>query len=324
MAWVKRNLIFVIIVAVGLIATGYCGYLLHAALNAKADVSSKYTETQQQLKTEQDTKPPATPENIEAAKADQERVRTFLADFRKSFAPFPTAPKVDEKGFVEHLQITLRQFTAEATNSGVQLPPDYNFSFSQERLHMAFSAECIATWMQEIEQIKVILHILFDCKINYLESIQRVPACQDDTAGEDIIQAAPGSNTWGVVMPYRVAFRGFSTEVASVLAAFADSSNCFIVKYVNVTQSKAPLPQVTESTPAPSATQRYVAQSDYSNPYLEGGGDERRRYRRPMPQQQQVVMAAPPGPALPDTILQEIPLYVTIVVDAVSLKTSEH
>jgi hypothetical protein len=324
MAWVKRNLVFVIIVAIGLIATGYCGYLLHIALDANVDASAKFTDAQGQLKTEQDSKPPATPENIAAAKADQERVRTFLADFRKAFSPFPTAPTVDDKRFVEHLQITLRQFAAEVTNAGVQLQGEYYYSFSQQRTKMTFSPECIPVWMQEIEQIKVILRILCDCKINYLESIQRVPACMDDNDGNDVIQASPGSNTWGVVMPYRIAFRSFSTELASVLASFADSTNCFIVKYVNVQQSKTALPLITEAAPTQAPVQRYMQREDYNRYGTDGeeGGRFNRR-RGSMPQTQQQIVVAPTGPPPPETILQELPLYVTLVVDAVNLKSSE-
>jgi len=324
MAWVKRNIIFVIIVAVGLIAAGYCGYLLHAVMAANADASGKFVEAQEELKKEREAKPPATPENLEAAKADQERVKSFLGDFRKSFSPFPTPPKVDERGFSDHLQITLREFAAAATNAGVQVPAGYGFAFGAERAKMTFAPECIEGWMDEIEQVRVILRILFDCKINALESIQRVQICGDDIDGNDTLPTvAPGSNTWGVVMPYRLAFRGFSTEVANVLASFADSSNCFIVKYVDVKPSKTPLPQLAETTTQPTP-RRYMAQQ-YENPYAaDDGGGTRSRYRRPQPQQQQEIQIAPQGPAPPETILQETPLYVTMVVDAVNIKTSGH
>jgi hypothetical protein len=326
MAWVKRNLIFVIVVAIGLVAAGYCGFLLRAVMAANAEASSKFVDAQKELQTERDSKPPATPENLEAAKADQERVKSFLADFRKSFAPFPVAPKVDERGFADHLQITFREFTLAATNAGVEVPPGYGFSFGAERSKMTFAPECIDGWMDEIEQVRVILRILFDCKINYLESIQRVSICPDDNDGNDTLPSvAPGSNTWGVVMPYRLVFRGFSTEVANVLASFADSSNCFIVKYVNVEPSRVPLPQLSETIARP-APQRMMTQA-YENPYEGddgGGGGTRGRMRRPRPQQMQMEMpVVPQGPAPPETILQETPLYITMVVDAVDIKRPE-
>jgi hypothetical protein len=210
-----------------------------------------------------------------------------------------------------------------ATNAGVEVPPNYGFSFGAERAKMTFAPECIAGWMDQIEQVRVILRILFDCKINALESIQRVQICGDDLDGNDTLPTViPGSNTWGVVMPYRLAFRGFSTEVANVLASFADSSNCFIVKYVDVKPSRVPLPQLAETTVQP-APRRFMAQQ-IDNPYGEdgmGGGGTRGRYRRPQPQMlQQEMPVVPQGPAPPETILQETPLYVTMVVDAVDIK----
>jgi hypothetical protein len=325
MVWVKRNLVFVIIIAVGLIATGYCGYLLYKVLGANAGVSSDYSSTLQELQAAQQVTPPATKENIQAAKADQERVRQFLGDFRKSFAPFPIAPKVDDRGFVEHLQLTLRRFAAAATNAGVQLPADYAFSFSQQRQKVSFASECIGPWMQELEDINLILRILFEAKINYLEQIQRVPACADDNYGDDCLYTSAVSNQWGVVTPYKVTFRGFSTEVASVLAGFADSSNCFLVKYVNVTPSKAPLPPVVMPQQQ-QQQQRYMPATDY-NPYMGDDGDRPGRGTRGRSMQRQqgpVLMGAPAAPTPPETILQETPLYITIVVDAVQLKTTEH
>jgi hypothetical protein len=321
MAWVKRNLIFVIIIVVGLIATGYCGYLLSSVMSANAAVSGDYTTALDQLKTAQDSKPPASKENIEAAKSDQDRVRQFLGDFRKAFAPFPIAPKADARQFVEHLQLTLRQFSAEATNAGVALPADYAFSFSQERQKISFTPECIDPWMQELEEIKLILRVLYGAKINYLEQIQRVPACMDDNSGDDCLNTESRSNQWGLITPYKVSFRGFSTEVASVLEGFAVATNCFVVKYVDIKPSLAPLPTITQPT-GPAPAQRYM-QPEYQN-YGGEEGEGRGRGRRPMPRQiQQEQIAVATGPAPPETILQETPLYITVVVDVVKLKASE-
>jgi hypothetical protein len=324
MAWVKRNLIFVIIIAVGLIATGYCGYLLFSVLGANSGVKSDYDSTLTQLETAQKANPPATKENIEAAKADGERVGQLLVNFRKSFGPFPIAPKVDDRGFVEHLQLILRQFGAEATNAGVRLPPDYAFSFSQQLHHVSFSSECIGPWMQELEEIKLILRILYAAKINYLEQIQRVPACNDDLSGDDCLNATSVSNQLGVIAPYKITFTGFSTEVASVLTGFAVATNYFVVKYLNITPSRAPLPVVSTPT-APTMQQRYIPPPDYGQYTLEDGERPGRGSRgRPMSRQPVPAQAAAPaGPTPPETILQETPLYVTLVVDAVKLKMPE-
>ncbi|HEX3720197.1 MAG TPA: Amuc_1100 family pilus-like protein [Verrucomicrobiae bacterium] len=324
MAWVKRNLIFVITVAVGLIATGYCGYLLFSALSANTAVSDDYTTKSGQLKTLADAKPPVTTTNIQLAIADQTRVKDFLGDFRKAFAPFPTPPKVDDPGFVEYLQRSLKGFAAEATNNGVQLPQDYAFSFSQQKDKVSFTPECVGPWMQELQEMKAILHIVFGAKINYFQEIQRPPACSDDNNGNDVLSAASISNTWGSVTPYKVTFRCFSQEIANVLAGFADSSNCFIVKYVNVTQSKEALPQLAALAPAQVQQPIYFQRPQY-NPNGGSGRYGPRGMREPYVQRSQapILMAAPAAPTPPQTILQETPLFVTIVVDAVKLKPPE-
>ncbi len=322
MAWVKRNLIFLIIIAVGLGShrvwrvSSVCG-----VLGANQGISSEYSSTVDQVQTLQKATPPPTKENIDAAKADQKRVEQFLTTFKKAFAPFPTAPTVDDRGFVEHLALMLRQFGMEATNNGVQLPNDYYFSFSEQRQNVRFSAECLDPLMQEMEEVKIILRILYAAKINYLENLQRIPACQDDNSGEDCLYTSSISNQWGLVTPYKVTFRGFSTEVASVLMGFADSSNCFVVKYLNVRPSFAPLPQVSDTEPA--AQQQMYMQPQYAAPPPmddEGGeGRSRRNYRRQMPQQMMPTQPEATGPAPPETILRETPLYVTMVVDVVKL-----
>jgi hypothetical protein len=324
MAWVKRNLIFVITVAIGLIATGYCGYLLYSARSANAAFSDDYATKSGQLKTLVDAKPPATTNNIQLAIADQTRVKDFLGDFRKAFAPFPTPLKVDDPGFVEYLQRHLRAFAAEATNNGVQLPQDYAFSFSQQKDKVSFTPECIDPWMEELQEMSAILHIVFEAKINYLQEIQRPPACTDDNNGGDVLSAASISNTWGTVTPYKVTFRCFSQEIATVLAGFADSSNCFIVKYVNVNQSKEALPQIAALAPVQVQQPIYVQRPQY-NPNVGGGRYGPRGMRGPYVQQSEapILMAAPAAPTPPQTILQETPLFVTIVIDAVKLKPPE-
>jgi hypothetical protein len=69
----------------------------------------------------------------------------------------------------------------------------------------------------------------------------------------------------------------------------------------------------------------YMPQPEY-NPYSEGEGIRHGRGFRDRPQPRQpgeVLLAAPAAPTPPETILRETPLYVTIVVDAVNLKTPD-
>jgi hypothetical protein len=330
MAWIKRNLYFVIIVVVALGVTGYCGYLLYSALSANADASGEYASAKSGLEELQHKPVYPSPENIQAAEADAVRVRAFMAEFRKPFTSLPVPPKLDDREFNFYLQKSIQRFALEATNAGVGTPPDYAFSFSQQITKINHPAECIAGWMQELEEINAILHLLYTSKINYLEKIKRPPICSDDAGGDDYIQFTTNVNSLGSISPYMVSFRAFSSEIANVLAGVATSSNCFILKGVYVSPSQVPLPVLAQEQPAAQPTPQYfrpMPQADLSNPFMPNGGRPTRdnrefRERRPyMPPAQ--AAATPVVPAGPETILMETPLFVTLYIDVLKLKTPE-
>jgi hypothetical protein len=325
MAWIKRNLLFVIIVGVGLVLTGYCGYLLYRSLNDNSAVSEDYKSTLSNLETTQKKNPYPSPENIQAAKTDQERVRRFLADFRKSFASFAAPPVEDEKGFKTYLEESMVRFRAEATNAGVQLPADYAFSFSSLIGKLTYPPGNIPSWMQQLQEISVILDILYRAKVNYLASLQRVPVAADDNAAVDCLSATAVTNQWGIVTPYKITFRGFSAEIAAVMEGFARSSNCFIIKAIDVASDKSAMPTPTQ-TSVQQTMVNYAPQIPNPNPGMNRTGRERMPgMMRPAPAPlapAPVVVAS--GYAAPVTILSEAPLLVTLSVDVVKLKASEH
>jgi hypothetical protein len=335
MAWIKRNLIFVIIVAVGLGATGFCGYLLYSALEQNKADSDKYLSDKSSLETLQKKRPFPDQQNIKAAELDAERVRAFLTDFHKPFAAFPTPPKLDDRRFKEYLQNSVMHFGLEASNAGVGLPPGYAFAFSQQMNVLNYSSDCIAPWMQQLTEINAILHILYNAKINYLEKIKRPTVPGEDVMGDDYLQIGMVTNTTGVVTPYMVNFRAFSAEIANVLAGVAASSNCLIIKTIYVTPSREPLPSVAElqaPTPPPMLVPQYRRYQPPPeaplNPFMQQDNSASRyRERRPMgpiPQMQYApAYQEPPAPTGPVTILTETPLFVTIYIDVVKLKALE-
>ncbi len=337
MAWIKRNLYFVITVVVGLGLTGFCAYLLLSALDQNKEASAKYASDKSSLESFEKKVPYPDRQNIEAAEKDAERVRNFLAEFRKPFAGFPPQPTLNDQQFKEYLQKCIQQFGAEATNAGVGLPPPnpgpYAFSFSQQVNPLNYPSEAIAPWMQELTEIKAILRIFFDAKINYLQSIRRPAAPGEEPAGDDYMQAGIVSNASTIVTPYCVNFRGFSGEIANVLAGVAASSNCLIVRVIHVDPSKEPLPQLAElEQPAPAPMPQYQFQPQPmpempNNPYMQQNMGGRMRGERrgfaPPPMQSQPIYQPPPVPSGPRTVLQETPLFVTIYIDVVKLKALE-
>jgi hypothetical protein len=330
MAWIKRNLYFVITVVVALGVTGYCGYLLFTVLNENSEVADKYNGSKSSLDGLLHQTPFPSPENIKSAEADAARVRNFLADFRKPFAPFPTPPKEDVQGFNTYLTKIIAQFGAEATNAGVGLDPGYAFSFSQQVGKLNHPIEAIGPWMVQMEEIRAILHILYAAKINYLEKIKRVSISQDDMGADDYIQFTNTTTSWGSISPYMVTFRGFSAEIANVLAGIASSSNCFIVKAIYVQPSRVPLPPPPADQPtAPPPTERQFqfrpppSSDQFQNPRRPGRGEGSESFRFRPPPQIAPTAVAPVVPAGPEIIEFEKPLFVTIYLDVVKLKPAE-
>ena len=335
MAWIKRNKFFVISVAVGLLLTGYCGYLLYSTLNANASASDEYATALSNYQAVQQKNPFPSTENIQAAKEDQANVRKFLADFRKRFEPFPAPPVEDERGFKTYLEESLVQFRAEATNAGVQVPADYAFSFSGLIGKLNYPPGNIEPWMQQLEEISNILNIVYSAKINYLVGLQRTPVSPDDSGTGDLLTTAVVTNQWGIVAPYKITFRGFSAEIAAVMEGFARSSNCFIIKAIDV-QPDTSVPQQqqpTPQTPIPQMTAPRAPVIRYQSTPLGSPGRERGlpglpgtrgEFPAPVAAAPVVQSAAPAAFAPPVTILSERPLLITVLVDVVKLKASEH
>jgi hypothetical protein len=327
MAWIKRNLFFVISVVAGLLLTGYCAVLLCNSLKENSGVSEEYKTTHDALEAIRQKSPYPSKENIQAAKADQERVRKFMADFRKRFEPFPAPPVKDEKGFKTYLEETLVRFRAEATNAGVLLPADFGFGFSGQMGKLTYPPGNIGPWMQQLEEINAILDILYRAKINYLGDLGRVPVSTNDLGAG--LKADTVTNQWGVVTPYKITFRGFSAEIAAVLEGFARSSHCFIIKAIIVGPDTSVQPSVVQPlSQQPAAA--YAPRPQNPNPPLNRQrGGPGSPWVRPAPVP---VAAAPVAPvavaaaSAPSVvaILSENPLLVTVSIDVVKLKASEH
>ena len=328
MGWIKRNLFFVISVAIGLALTGYCGYLLYSALDSNSGVSDEYKTTLASLETINQKLPFPSKENIQIARADQAKVTAFLADFRGRFQGFPLPPPEDDKGFSQYLEDSLVRFRGGATNAGVQLPPDYDFSFSSLRGKLNYPPGAIVAWMQQLQEISAILNILYAGKINFLQSLCRVPVSADDAgSGDCLLQTVPVTNVWGVVTPYKITFRGFSEELAAVMDGFARSSNCFIIKSVEVSADKtASVAEMSQATPeSEPPMMAFNPAPRMPNPVFSrlpglAGLRSQPPPVTPAPRAQTVAPVTPSGPVI---VLREEPLSVTLLVDAVKLK-AEH
>ena len=335
MTWIKRNLFFVLGIVIGVLLMGGAGYFLYGNLQENAGLTDEFKAKVAELKTLQNKSP--SDENIAAAKEQQKQLRAFLGEFKNVFAPPPALPKTDEKGFRSYLAKTISDLQTEAAEAGVSVT---NQSFSFSALHSAqgdrvnYSISSIAPWMEQLAEIKAICEVLYRAKVNALEGLRRVKVSADDPGGADYLSASATTNQLGVIAPYEVSFRGFSAEIAVVLDGFLHSSNCFVVKSIDISPSKfvplaslAGMPMSANPIYYPVALTRQIPRNVMVDRY--GGAAEAAisagNARSPVPVAQvasPLVFRQPAttGPLV--TILSERPLHVTISVEVVKFKTS--
>jgi len=327
MAWIKRNLLFVIAMAVGLALVGVAGYFAYTAIGANNDARDQYNTALNDLTTLEKKNPYPSPQNIQIAKEDSEHVAAVVKDMGASFVNFPTPPSVSPEQFIGILNSNLNYFRMRATNANVLLvSPDFSFSVPAHQL--SFTINNFGPWMQQLQEIGAIVDVLCNAKVNSLDSIQRAAVPGEDPTGVDFLPApaAITSNQVSITSPYKIVFRGFSEEVAKVLEGFAKSPYCFLVKDIQITPTKgAPMGELAGGQPA----QQYIMMP-VAVPGTGGASFGRRRrgggeggFQPPQVQYQQVAVAVPATPTGPVTILKPMPLFITMSLDCVQLRKAE-
>ena len=347
MAWIKRNLFFVIggILALGLL--GAAGYYNYKGWSHNQQALKKLTEIQDTIRDLTTRKPSPGNEkvdNIKAAKDQEAELLTWLQQARTYFKPILPIPDtgtnpVSSEAFARSLSRTIDLMQRDADAASVMLPPRYGFSFDAERPLVKFDLSGLGPLAQELGEVKAIADVFFAARVNSLDGIQRVRVSTDDLGSTtaDYFEEHAVTNSLAVLMPYQITFRSFTPEVADVLSRFATSPHGFIVKSVNVQPAGAyatsapgggimspggPPSMITPSPlyapmldPKPAALH-----APMQAPPMMPGGLPPRPYVRPAP----APTMAPTTPLPPTgggvrTILNEQLLRVTLVVDVVKL-----
>lgn len=240
MAWIKRNLFFVVGGAIALLALGGAGFYIYKGWDRNATAFTSLNEVVDKLKSLTDQKPSPGSEKVNNANIARDQEKEVLAWIASSigyFQPIPSIPAgtVTSEAFAGALRRTVDQMQKEAEAAGVVLPPKYDFSFSAQRPLVKFApgTELLAV---QLGEVKAVADILFAARVNALDGIQRVRMTEDDALGPqfDYIDQRPVTNELALITPYTVIFRSFTPELARVMAGFATVSNTFIIKSVNV------------------------------------------------------------------------------------------
>jgi hypothetical protein len=297
MAWIKRNLWFLIGSVVALALLGVSGFYLFTQNKANNEIEQKLTQGYSDLNALLQETPNAgndRVDNIAAARAQQKEWQAAIAKAGAFFAPIPPIPAaagtngITDQEFASALRQTIDQMQHDAQASSVILPPQYDFSFAAIKSRITFAPGSLDPLSIQLGEVKAVCDILFQAKVNSLDSIRRSRVSPDDVEMADYIDLPSVTNDQAVITPYEITFRCFSTELAGVISGLANSTHCFIVKTAAI-------------EPAGAAAGGANARPDDTagtspSPVLFRGG---------MP-----------------TVLNEHPLKVTLLVELVKLKPS--
>jgi hypothetical protein len=253
MAWIKRNLFFFIasILAVALIGVG--GWYFYVEYTAEGQTHEKITEdydTLRQLNTQNPHpgKAGGPVDNVQTAKDQQASLRAWIESTRPFFRPVPQSGSLAD--FPTQLDNSVAELQRKARDNGVSVPTGYYFTFLAQKNMLAIPYNILPQLASQLAEIKVICGILFDAKINALESIRREALSSDDTNGPDYLppNERTASTPLADLTPYEVTFDCFSGELASVLGSFAASPYGLVVQTIEVEPT-----QYAPNTPGPSA-----------------------------------------------------------------------
>ncbi|PYJ87087.1 MAG: hypothetical protein DME22_02890 [Verrucomicrobia bacterium] len=329
MSWLKKNVSLVVggVVALGLL--GFAIFFLLTSTRAADEVTAQLSAKTAELKDLTTHDPYPNQENIEAARKEQKKLAAFK----------------------DLLQTTISHLEQDAEKAGVNLPAKYDFTFTPQRKSLDFAADTVAPLAAQVAEIKAVCEVLFNARVHALTALRRLPVAKDDQGATDYLlgkKAATNAVTGAVLAPYEIQFQGFTAELAAVLEGFYRSSNCFIVRNLDVqtnivnvaADSSQTIPSylpyypsttgVVPPTPSPEdlMRQRYGLGRYGMGPgggRYGGLGPGSSRYGQPplvAPTPTPTTTPSAFAPAArkgPETILDERPFKVTMYVEAVRL-----
>ena len=319
MAWIKRNLIFVVGLLVAVLLVGGGVFYLLQSMSQADEVSTNLASVSQEYDRLTSRDPYPSNENIKATRAEQDRIRNFQALCRRYFGGPGQKDLLDDESFKALLETTLYGLDKDADRRGVKLPAGagnnqhYGFTFSEQKKNLKFPPGSHRAFAIQLLDLADICHILYDARIHSIVTLKRTGVGTNDPAGSPDILVGKKVTTNAVagaaLYPYEISFQCFSGELAAVLNNFARASNTYVLKTINVERGQ--LEQTTQPVPMAQPLQPQMGGMSPSMAARYG--------LRPQMMAPPVAVAAAPAGRPGEVVLEEKPLRVTIGLDVVRL-----
>lgn len=315
MEWVKKNLGFVIGLAVAVVLLGAGVWYSLGTMAESTAADGELQAKKQQLDDLVKRDPYPEQSNIELARSEEERVNAFIQNARKKFSERRTPEGLDNASFKSQLESTIAELTQDADRAGVKLPDKYSFTFEEQRKQLQLPATSLVPLTSHLDNLADLCRVVFDAKVHSLVSLKRSSVGTNEMAGTgDLLTKKVSTNsTLGTVTyPYELVVQCFSQELAKVMSGLVNSPDAFVLKTLNVERGS-----LESATPAPTAFPMAV-------PGMPPGMDPAlaRRYgmmNRYQPQTPVAPVATATTGRPGETVLEEKPLRVTMGLEIVSL-----
>ena len=288
------------------------------------------------LKAVQNAAPFPSQQNLDAIRAEAQKAKSVADEAKQMFPPFKKFKPFTDQEFKRYIDTSLDEMQSSAKRYGVELPLNYYFTFGALNKLMEFDPAFTPLWVQQMEEVKNLVRILIEARVNQIVQIRRVAISDDENQstpydfmnGLEII-----TNKSVIRVPFELTFNCFSGELAGVLDGFAKSASCVLIKNLQVEPSgieAVPFAEATAEAPILGRTPEPAPSTDFESHappksaeqrFFERYGMRRRPTTAPPPPPPKAVVAPKAQPqAKPVTVLTESPLRVTLFVEVIKLE----
>jgi hypothetical protein len=313
MPWIKRNLVFVISLAVALLLIGAGTFYIFSAKGdadtASGELESKKSEYDKLVQRD----PYPNSKNIELAKAEQARLLTLRTNVLRTFSQYPKIETLDDASFKALLSQVISELEREADRKGVKLPAPsgsstkYNFTFDTQRRELRLPPNTLQPLALALTDIKDVCQLLFASKIHSLVSIRRTAIGTNETAGSgDLLSKKVTTNSVvkAGIHPYEVQFQCFTSELDDVFNRLVAAQNAYVIKVVNIERGTASDESGAAAPPIAAVNPMQAMMA---------------RYGRMMPQPAAAAPAAASTGKIGEVVLEQKPIKVTLGIEVVRL-----
>lgn len=241
MLWLKRNLVLVAVILAGLLLAGGGGYYVWVKYAENKGLDDELGNAKQELENLLKSKPSPSQANLDAVRGEIKKTQGYMADARHLFSATPYSP-LNSQTYRSLLETTVADLRRLATQSGVDVSSNYNFSFEPQIHKVSFEPASIKPLTEQLTEIATVSRELFKARVHHLDVIRRVACSEYDAqnAAEILGGGFHTNRTTGMVTwPYEITFDCFSADLARVLTGLSQVPRMLIVKTISVQPSPA-------------------------------------------------------------------------------------